>query len=177
MSLKVGTVVLEEYNSKWKEMYKKEEKILKELLKDNVIEIKHVGSTSIEGLCAKSIIDIMVTVKELNSVENFKHLFTSDLGYDFRDDGGAKVEYLVRKGSVDARTYFIHIIEDKSKRYENFVYFKKYLESHPEKIEEYKKLKEELSEKYSNDRKSYTASKNDFIQNIISLYKQENNIE
>lgn len=86
-------------------------------------------------------------------------------------------EYLVRKGRVDARTCFIHIIEDKSKRYENFIYFKKYLESHPEKIDEYKKLKEELSEKYSNDRKSYTASKNDFIQNIISLSKEENNIK
>lgn len=176
MALKIGTVTLEDYNPKWKEMYEEEEKILKELLKDNVIEIMHVGSTSIEGLCAKPAIDIMVTVKDLKDVESFKYLFTSDLGYDFRDDGGVKGEYLVRKGSEDARTHFIHIIEDNSERYENFVYFKKYLESHPEKIIEYKNLKEELCEKYSDDRKSYTASKNDFIQNIISLYKKENNI-
>lgn len=176
MSLKVGTVVLEEYNSNWKEMYKKEEEILKQLLKDNVIEIRHVGSTSIEGLPAKPVIDIMVTVKNLKCVENFKHLFTEGLGYDFRDDGGVKGEYLVRKGSEDARTHFIHIIEDKSDRYENFVYFKEYLENHPEKIEEYKNLKEELSLKFSDDRKSYTAGKNDFIQNIIQLYKVENNL-
>lgn len=175
MSLKVGEVYLEEYNPNWKEIYKEEEKKLKELLKDNIIEVMHVGSTSIEGLCAKPVIDIMVVVKALNSVEDFKHLFTSDLGYDFRDDGGVKGEYLVRKGSVDVRTHFIHIIEENSERYKNFVYFKNYLESHPEKIEEYKNLKEELSEKYSSDRKSYTASKNDFIQNIIGLYKEENN--
>lgn len=177
MSLKVGTVVLEDYNSNWKEMYKEEERNLKEILKDNIIEIMHVGSTSIEGLSAKPVIDIMVTVQNLKDVENFKHLFTNDLGYDFRDDGGVKGEYLVRKGSEDARTHFIHIIEENSERYNNFVYFKKYLESHPEKITEYRNLKEELCEKYSDDRKSYTSSKNDFIQNIISLYKEENNIE
>lgn len=176
MSLKVGTVRLEEYNPKWKEMYNEEERLLKDLLKDNIIEIKHVGSTSIEGLCAKPVIDIMVTVEKLESVENFKHLFTLELGYDFKDDGGIGGEYLVRKGSEDARTHFIHIIEEKSERYENFVYFKEYLETHPEMLEEYKKLKEELCEKYSDDRKSYTASKNDFIQNIISLYKKENNL-
>ena len=44
-------------------------------------------------------------------------------------------------------------------------------------LEEYRKLKEELSNKYNDDRKMYTASKNEFIQNIISLYKKENNIE
>lgn len=176
MSLKVGTVVLEEYNSNWKEMYKKEEENLKNLLQDNVIEIRHVGSTSIEGLSAKPVIDIMVTVRKLEDVENFKHLFTKELGYDFRDDGGVKGEYLVRKGSEDARTHFIHIIEDKSERYENFVYFKEYLESHPEKIEEYRKLKEELSQKYSDDRKRYTNGKNEFIQNIINLYKIENDL-
>ena len=171
--LKVGTVVLEDYNPLWKEMYNEEERKLKDLLKGNIIEIMHVGSTSIEGLSAKPVIDIMITVKELNDVESFKHLFTRELGYDFREDCGVMGEYLVRKGSEDARTHFIHIIEENSERYENFVYFKKYLESHPEKIIEYQNLKEELCKKYSDDRKSYTASKNEFIQNIINLYKNE----
>lgn len=77
-------------------MYKGEEKILKKLLKNNIIEIKHVGSTFIEGLCTKPVIDIMVTVKKLYDVLKFKRLFTEDLGYDFRDDNGVKGEYLVK---------------------------------------------------------------------------------
>lgn len=40
----------------------------------------------------------MATVKRLDDVLKFKHLFTEDLGYDFRDDNGVKGEYLVRKG-------------------------------------------------------------------------------
>lgn len=56
------------------------------------------------------------------------------------------------------------------------MYFKEYLEKHPEKIVEYKELKEKLANLYSEDRKQYTACKNNFIQNIISLYKEENNL-
>lgn len=176
MPLKVGTVELEKYNKNWKKMFESEKAALINLLGDNVLEIVHVGSTSIVGLSAKPVIDIMITVNKLSDVEKFKHLFTKELGYDFRDDGGEKGEYLVRKGDENARTHFIHIIEDKSERYENFMYFKEYLEEHKEKIEEYQKLKEELAIKYKDDRKNYTSSKNDFIQNIIKLYKDEKNV-
>lgn len=173
MSLKKDTVVLESYNPEWKEMYKEEETRLKELLGNNIIKVMHVGSTSIEGLSAKPVIDIMVTVNKLSDVENFKNLFKLEDGYDFRDDKGEKGEYLVRKGTEEARTHFIHIIEDKSVRYYNFTKFKTYLLNHPERVKEYEDLKKELSVKFSDDRKSYTASKNEFIQNILRLYDLE----
>ena len=75
MALKKDTVVLENYNPEWKEMYKEEETRLKDLLGNNIIDVMHVGSTSIEGLSAKPVIDIMVTVNKLSDVENFKDLF------------------------------------------------------------------------------------------------------
>src|SRR5574344_467527 len=167
MALKKDTVVLENYNPEWTEMYKEEETRLKDLLGNNIIDVMHVGSTSIEGLSAKPVIDIMVTVNKLSDVENFKNLFKLEDGYDFRDDKGEKGEYLVRKGSEEARTHFIHIIEDKSVRYYNFTEFKTYLLNHLEWIKKYEDLKRELSVKFSDDRKNYTASKNDFIQNIL----------
>ncbi|MEG0021701.1 MAG: GrpB family protein [Bacilli bacterium] len=173
MSLKKDIVVLESYNPIWKDMYEKEEIKLKELLDNNIISVMHVGSTSIEGLSAKPVIDIMVTVNTLSEVEKFKNLFKLEDGYDFRDDNGEKGEYLVRKGSEDARTHFIHIIEDKSVRYYNFTKFKTYLSNHPESVKAYEDLKKKLSIEYSGDRKSYTASKNDFIQNILRLYDLE----
>ena len=56
-----------------------------------------------------------------------------------------------------------------------FIYFKKYLLDHPECVEAYQKLKEELSVKYADERKKYTASKNEFITDILqkaySMYK------
>ena len=63
MALKRGIVELEEYNQNWKKEYKKEEKLLKKLLGDKIIEIHHIGSTSIVGLKAKPVIDILVVLK------------------------------------------------------------------------------------------------------------------
>ena len=59
MALKRGIVELENYNSKWEEDYKEEEKLLKKVLKKYIIEIHHIGSTSIKELMAKPIIDIL----------------------------------------------------------------------------------------------------------------------
>ena len=174
MALEKGKVQLETYNTEWRQMYLDEEKKLKELLGDNVLEIVHVGSTSIVGLSAKPIIDIMITVNNLEDVLNFKHLFTTELGYDFRDDGGIKGEYLVRKGKEEARTHFIHIISKDNIRYDEFTMFKAYLNKHPERVKAYQELKEALADKYSNDRKSYTSMKKSFIDETLELYKKEN---
>ena len=68
MALKRGIVELAEYNSNWKKEYEKEEKLLKEVLGDRIIEIHHIGSTSIEGLKAKPVIDILVVINSLDEI-------------------------------------------------------------------------------------------------------------
>lgn len=175
MILKKTSVVLEETNPKWKDMYLDEEKELKNLLKEHIIDIEHVGSTSIPGLAAKPVIDMMVVVNKLSDVENFKHLFRPEDGYFVRDDNGEQDEYFVTRDTLNNIYYFIHIVENNSSRYYNFVKFKSYLLNHPEYIKKYEDLKKELALKYSEDRKSYTANKNDFIQNVLKLYDEEHN--
>ena len=176
MGLQKGIVKLEKYNPNWKNMFEEEKKNLEKLLKNKVISIEHLGSTSIERLSAKPIIDIMGVVENLKDVDEFKYLFTPHLGYDLKDDFGEKEEYLVIKGSEENRTHFIHIVEVDKERYKNFVCFKNYLLEHKEYIEKYEELKEDLSIKYEDDREKYTSLKNDFIQEVISLYKEENNL-
>ena len=82
-------------------------------------------------------------------------------------------EYLVRKGPEDNRTHYIHIVELNSEKWLNFVLFKRHLLNNPEVVTEYENLKVELSKKFSDDRKSYTKAKNEFIANIIE--KEKNN--
>ena len=66
MGLRVGTVKIEKYNPNWKNMFNEEKEILNKLFGDLAIKIEHIGSTSIENLSAKPIIDILVSVKSLN---------------------------------------------------------------------------------------------------------------
>jgi len=60
-----GIVKVVPYSYEWKELYIQEEKLLYSLIGKYVLDIQHVGSTSIESLDSKPIIDIAAGVKSL----------------------------------------------------------------------------------------------------------------
>ena len=171
MGLKVGTVKLEPHNLKWKEMFEEEKKFLEKIFKNLAVEIEHVGSTSIDGLCAKPIIDIAVAVGKLSDFEIIRVCFEKE-PYSIKSDSLCD-EILIRKGPEENRTHFIHVMEAEGQRYKNTILFRDYLKSHVEYLKEYENLKMALAEKYVNDRKMYTDSKNEFIQKVIELAKKE----
>lgn len=173
MGLKVGTVELVKYDSHWKKEYEKEALKLKKIFGEIAISIEHIGSTSIEGLSAKPIIDIAVAVKYLSDFNKVKNYFIKGKNYSIKEDSVAD-EILIRKGSEDNGTHFIHVMEYESDRYKESILFKKYLIKHPEAKQEYETLKRKLQEQYYDDRKMYTASKNDFIKTILEKAKIEN---
>lgn len=172
MALKRGTVELEEYNKDWSKEYKKEEKLLKKVLGKRIIEIHHIGSTSIEGLKAKPIIDILIVINSLKEIGEIEELL-KDYDYTNRGPQGVEDRMFFAKGPEDARTHYIHFVEPNSNTYYNQVYFKKYLIEHPKYIKEYCKLKEDLAKKYKDERSKYTQGKNEFITNIIKKAKEE----
>lgn len=165
MGLKVGTVKLEEYNLNWKDMFNEEKENLEKIFKDFAIEIEHIGSTAIEGICAKPIIDIAVGIKDLHDFENIRDCFKEP--YSIKEDSVSD-EILVRKRSdEDVTTHLIHVMEVDSTRYQNTIIFRDYVRKHRDVLIEYEDLKKELAKKYADNRKMYTASKNEFIQKII----------
>lgn len=172
MALQRGIVKLEEYNTNWTQEYLKEEQILKDVLKDRIIEIHHIGSTSIPGLKAKPIIDILIVIKSLEEIPDIESILTN---YDYSNRGqqGIGDRFFFAKGPEEARSHYIHFVEPNSDTYYNQVYFKNYLIEHPEYIKQYCDLKSELAEKYADDRPKYTQGKNDFITSVIKLAKEE----
>ena len=166
MGLKVGTVKVEKYNPIWKEMFNQEKVNLEKAFKEVAIEIEHIGSTSVEGLSSKPIIDIAVAVKKLSDFEKVKNCFEKG-PYSIKEDSVSD-EILIRKGSEENRTHFIHVMEIDSKRYQDTIIFRNYLRNDKEVLKEYEDLKNKLAEKYADDRKLYTASKNEFIQKVIN---------
>ena len=75
MGLKVGTVKIEAYNENWKLMFKEEKENLIKVFGDIALQIEHIGSTSIPGLSAKPIIDILVVLESFNEFEKVKDYF------------------------------------------------------------------------------------------------------
>ena len=165
MGLKVGTVKLEKYDSKWKEMFKEEKQELEKIFGPLAIKIEHIGSTSIEGLSSKPIIDIAIALVKLEDFKKIKHNFEKE-PYSIKEDS-VQDEILIRKGNEDNRTHFIHIMEIESKRYKDTIKFRDYMRTHSQAVKEYEELKEKLAKKYADNRKMYTNSKNEFIQSIL----------
>lgn len=174
MGLKVGMVELVPYDVSWTKKYKYEEKRLKKIFGEYAEKIEHVGSTSIEGLSAKPIIDIAVGVKSLNDFDKIRSFFDNSKNYHIKENS-TNGEILIRKGSVDNRSYYIHVMEIDSDRYKDTILFRDYLRNHENTKMEYEKLKTKLAKKYADDRHTYTALKNDFIQKIINLSKNQKN--
>lgn len=164
-------VVLFPYDKKWKEEYKKEKEVLETLLEGIDYQIEHVGSTSIEGLSAKPVIDIAIGTNDIETVIKIGDILKNH-GYDTENSLDTKGEIFAGKGARDSRTHYIHIQKIGSTYWNNFMYFKKYLLEHPALIKEYEELKKQLAKLYSDDRRKYTAAKNEFISDILRKAKE-----
>ena len=66
-------ITVVDYNPLWAKKYEEESVLIKDILADNCIAIYHIGSTSVPGLAAKPIIDIMAAVRSLETV-SYTHL-------------------------------------------------------------------------------------------------------
>jgi len=170
LGLERGLVKLEPYNDKWSKLFDEERELLSSQLKELIIAIEHVGSTSIEGLFAKPIIDIAIGVSSLNVIIELKEKVKA-IGY---------VEVLV---SIDGKhvfarykekkiTHFLHIMRYNQNLWLDQISFRDYLRSDPDAKIEYIKIKAELANKYPNDVVSCTNKKKKFVDDILKRAKK-----
>ena len=172
IGLELGKVVLSSYDEEWKSNFDTEKKNLGEILKGIAITIEHVGSTAIESIKAKPVVDIAVGVKSRKDFEKCAKRFDGLEDYSVKEDN-AEDELLVRKGPESKRMNFIHIMAIDSDKYKDTIIFRDYMRDNKEAREEYEKLKIELAMKYPNERKKYTSSKDEYIKKIIKIAKKE----
>lgn len=172
IGLEKGTVRLTPYSVEWPLLFEKEKEALIECLGDLIIDIQHVGSTAIEGLEAKPIIDILISIKKLD--EGFKCIEPlKKLGYEFKGSLGKSNRFFFSKGDEKIKTHHVHIVEWGDSNWENLILFRDYLRNHPRVKEDYEKLKKDLANSYEADRAGYTTNKVDFILKIVEQAKKE----
>lgn len=80
-------IVVIEYDPNYPLMFEKEKKSIIPLLKENLVEIFHIGSTAVPGLKSKPIIDIMISVNLLEEVDK-KHKEFENIGYEYLGELG-----------------------------------------------------------------------------------------
>ena len=102
-------IVVTEYNPLWVKQYEEESLLIKGILAENCVAIYHIGSTSVPGLAAKPVIDILAAVRSLEKVDRDAEDF-SKIGYEYLGEFGIEGRRYLRKGG-DERTHQIHIFQ------------------------------------------------------------------
>lgn len=165
-------IVIKAYQKDWIEEYIKEKEKFCSLLGQEIIAVEHIGSTAVEGLGAKPLIDMMIGVTDLQITENWIEIL-SEIGYEFVPKDAINWRFF-RKGKWRAGTHHLHIYIYNSDEWRNNILFRDFLISHEWARKEYRELKERHAITYAFDRVSYTKAKAPFIQNIIKLAKKIN---
>jgi len=156
----MAKIEIAEYNPAWPEIYEQEAALLKSTLGKNLVNIHHIGSTSIPGLCAKPKIDILA---EVNSFADIDCLAMQKLGYEDRGiifHTGRYFPKLVPK-------VHLHIFETGNPRIEQNLRFRNWLRSHPEDRDAYAQLKRELAQHHT-DGMAFCYAKTNFIKSILT---------
>lgn len=151
---------LSEYDAGWIQMFNEEASIWMDILKDEIVRIEHFGSTSVLGMKAKPVIDIMCIVKDIEKIDLFNEQLLQ-VGYDVVGEWGIKGRRFFRKGGEN-RTHHIHVYQYDSLEIKRHLAFRDYLRTHPEEVERYILLKEELALIYD-DTADYSKAKSSFV--------------
>jgi len=124
-----------------------------------------IGSTSVEGLKAKPVIDIMGAVKNIDNVDQYNDKFIK-LGYEPMGEYGISKRRFFRKGG-EKRTHHIHIFQITDREnVERHLAVRDYLREHSEDAAAYGELKSELAQKYPRDIEAYCDGKDFFVKNL-----------
>ena len=157
------SVVIVDYDPCWVRMFAEARAGILEALKESQVAVEHVGSTSVPGLAAKPIIDIMIVVPDSAAAERAIAPLVS-LGYEYRGEVGIPGRFYFAKGQP--RTHHLHLYPCSHSEVARLLLFRDYLRASPAAAQKYEKLKRALAEKFGNDRESYTQAKSGFIKSI-----------
>ena len=150
------------YDPEWPSKYVRERDYITEILKDNCIAVYHIGSTSVPGLAAKPIIDIMAVVRSLEEVDTVADKF-AEIGYEYLGEFGIKGRRYLRKGGEE-RTHQIHIFQaDDWNNIGRHLAFRDYMRTHEKERNEYAKIKKDLAQEFPYDIDGYCDGKENFV--------------
>lgn len=160
-------VVIKPYDPNWPELFQTEAKLIQETIAPFITTIHHIGSTSVPGLAAKPIIDMLIGLNKLSDSVHFAPLLIN-IGYRYFPEHEVEMperRYFSKIINSDMG-YHLHMVEPDSEFFRRHLAFRDYLRVHPDAVADYAALKIKLAEEYGSDREGYTDAKSDFIKEI-----------
>lgn len=172
------TKLIEPYNPNWKTEFKNIKQVIATELSDIIpqVDIQHVGSTSIQGLFAKPILDLDIIITDKASLNGIT-LRLEKIGYSSKGEQGIPGRFAFRQISELSpltptnrkwQSHHLYVCYADSLALKNHLLFRDILKSNEDLKNEYSKLKKSLTDNPGITREEYTSRKTEFIISVLT---------
>ena len=153
----------------WPDLYEAMRVRLAAALGPLALRIEHVGSTAIAGIPAKPIVDIQVSVADVDDTDAYREQVES-CGFALRYITAGWRYFRPPPGIP--RNYQVHVVQVGSDRERARLLFRDFMRSHPGEAAEYGRLKLRLADPHRNDRIQYNDDKGPFILAVLEAAEE-----
>ncbi|WP_096185742.1 GrpB family protein [Evansella halocellulosilytica] len=159
-----ATITLLEYDSNWPKLFEQEAERIRSILGNKILQLEHVGSTSVPGLCAKPIIDILLVVRD--SADEAAYVSDlEDAGYILRIREPDWFEHRLFKGpDTDIN---LHVFSKGSSEVDRMLRFRNWLRTNKSDRDEYGSVKRNLAHRKWKHVQDYADAKDSIVQEIM----------
>ena len=164
--MRTKKVIVVPYDKAWKSAFEEIKKEIERVIGDLIIGIEHVGSTSVEGLSAKPIIDIDVVIKDysvfatvVQKLETIGYIHEGDLGIKDR-------EAFKYSNKPHLQKHHLYVCPQYSEELHRHVTFRDYLKNNQEAVKKYSLVKETAAILFPNEIEKYIDYKTPCIEEL-----------
>lgn len=157
------------YDPAWPRQFLEEAERLQAVFGRELVDIHHIGSTSVPGLAAKPIIDILPVVRDIGVVDRFNGAM-GEMGYEAKGELGLPGRRYFRRTHVRdgfvCHSHHVHVYALGNPEIDRHLAFRDYLRANPEVARRYAELKQELARRFPRDIEGYMDGKDAFIKDV-----------
>lgn len=162
-------VIIVEHDLRWAAAFHAEAVRIRSALAPISCFVDHVGSTAVDGMSAKPIIDILVTLRDAAAMDKAVCRLRTDGYHEGEPVRGAEPAcYLSRRSADDLLTANVHVVPPSSAHGLRMIAFRDALASDVKLANEYASLKLSLAERYHTNLEAYTVGKSEFVERVLS---------
>jgi GrpB-like predicted nucleotidyltransferase (UPF0157 family) len=161
-------IAVGEYDVAWPDRFAEQQGVLTELLAPWLAgSVQHVGSTSVPGLRAKPIIDMLAPVRSLPDSRAAVPLLARHEWMFWPEDPARTYRLWFLRPTPANRTHHLQVIEHDDPHAVALLAFRDTLRADAGLRQEYAELKEELARVHAGSRNAYTNAKGDFVERVL----------
>ncbi len=164
-----------DYSPDWPAAFEQEAGRLRTLLGDEIVAVHHIGSTSVPGLAAKPIIDLLPLVRRIAAIDECTPLLR-EAGYRAWGEYGLPGRRYFTRDRGEFRTHNVHVYQSDDPAVERHLAFCAYLRHHEPSRRAYEALKRAVYARHPADIEAYNDGKDAWIKRLeplaIAWYRQ-----